>query len=149
VTAGLQSDTAQAALAEHVANMRTLRQPPPATTPPQPTDPAARVTATAPDPALDRIREVNRIGGWLADAATRHLFESSGTWLISGDEYSLATEEQMRALGEDPDDPAQQLILCRKRDGAFFEIDVDVCVSETSVQGRKEQRERYARRPAT
>jgi hypothetical protein len=140
--AALKTDEAESALAEHLAAMRRLRAPAPANRPAQPAGSAGASPEGAAEAAPDR--STAEIEGWLAEDIIVGMFEHFGSWHFGRDEYELASEDQYRALGEEPCSDDTPLILCRKRDGAFFEVEIDVTARETSAQSRQEWRDRLS-----
>lgn len=67
---------------------------------------------------------------------TEGLFNHNGPHRIAGEEYDVASDEQYKALYENPMAPDLPLILVRRSDGAFFEIEVDVTATQTSPEQR-------------
>jgi hypothetical protein len=86
----------------------------------------------------DTMRLAGDIGWGLAEHfcnAYRHR--------INGQEYDMPEDDQWEALGEDPGATDCPIILVRKSDGKFFEVDIEVTVKETSPEQREKDREYY------
>lgn len=89
------------------------------------------------------------IAGWLSQAWHEDLCDRLWPLRIDGEDYEVADDEQYAALGEADKDglPAADapLILFRKRDEKFFEVELDATVWETTVEERQAQRARLAK----
>lgn len=88
---------------------------------------------------------------WLAASVGEDFFNDPTRLFGPGRDYRLATEEEYRALGEDPFASDTPVIVTRVGDGSFFEVDVDFHVTPTSAESRRQWRElaaRYAKRAA-
>jgi hypothetical protein len=75
----------------------------------------------------DRLTDANRVSGLLSQSVTEDLASdfSSGKH-IGADEFESVSDEEYRDLGYDPDDPYGEIVIKRKRDDAYFELEVDV-----------------------
>jgi hypothetical protein len=92
------------------------------------------------------LRDTDKIAGWLSQAWFEDLCNRLRPLHILGEDYEVADDEQYKALGEADKDglPAADapLILFRKSDGRFFEVELDATVWETTVEERQAQRAR-------
>lgn len=88
--------------------------------------------APYPDQRLDA-----QVTGYLVD----HFIGSGpGRWTFGGEVYHLADDVDYAALGEDPEAADFPLILARKSDGAFFEVDIWATARRTTPEQRDADR---------
>jgi hypothetical protein len=85
--------------------------------------------------------ETMRLAAQITAGLTEEMFNHNGPHRIEGHEYAIATDEQYEALGEDVTATDLPLILCRRSDGKFFEVELDAMVYETTPVQRKSRAE--------
>jgi hypothetical protein len=71
------------------------------------------------------LTEAQRLGGLIGqyvseDLASKFSFGKH----IGADEYESVSDEEYRDLGYDPDDPYGVLVIKRKRDDKYFELEI-------------------------
>lgn len=85
------------------------------------------------------------LAGWLSQAWYEDLCGRLWPLHVEGETYEFADDEQYAALGEADEDgyppPDAPLIMVRKSDGRFFEVELDATVWETTVEEREARRE--------
>ncbi len=89
--------------------------------------------------------ETMNLSGRISQAMYDHFFGSLRGWTFDGEHYDVADDQQYEHLGEDIDASDLPLILVRKSDGKFFEVDIDASVWETTAEERREKNEQAAR----
>ena len=119
--------TAESALAEHLWAVRGAReaQKAPAA---KPTAAGSAVTKRAAPEGM----ELNALfsmeaSGWLADKLSFGMH-------VGGVEFELAEEEDYTGYGFDP---VSDILVQRKSDGRFFEVEVEVSLHTVSVAAKK------------
>jgi hypothetical protein len=84
-----------------------------------------------------------RLAGWFAAGLYEDAMNHNGPWRHGGETYRVASDEQYAALGEDVTAVDLPLIVVRASDGKMFEVELDAHVTETSIEQREQQRERF------
>jgi hypothetical protein len=95
--------------------------------------------------------EANKIESVIETSLYEHFFNHLGPFeYMDIGTFELPDDDELRALGEDPDDEngSSVLILRRESDGRYFEIGINVTAWETTAAERREDRERRARAAA-
>jgi hypothetical protein len=102
------------------------------------------VTSSTPQDDLqrqaDRLHDADRLGGQISQHVVEHLaHELSSARHFGTDEYEAVDDEEYRRLGYDPDDPYGEIVIKRKRDGAYFELEIDVTAHPVRQKTEAEQ----------
>lgn len=89
-------------------------------------------------------QDARTLAGWIVAAWYDDCFSRLWPLHVDGEDYEIADEDQYKALGEADEDghvlSDAPLILVRKSDGVFFEVELDAHAWETSVAAREAQR---------
>lgn len=86
--------------------------------------------------------ESMELAGQITGALYDFFFSHLGRFRFGAEEYDIADEQQYASLGENALRADAPLILVRRSDGKFFEVELDASAGETTAEERQADRER-------